>query len=68
MDSFDDPSEMTPEQRLAELADILASAFEPRGFPRFSADDVDSPEKRLDVSRCPTAPCPRRLTRREADV
>ena len=35
MDSFDDPCEMTPEQRLAELAGILASAFEPRGFPRF---------------------------------
>lgn len=35
MDSFDDPSEMTPEQRQAELANTFASAFEPRGFPRF---------------------------------
>ena len=41
MDSFDDPSEMTPEQRLAELAGILASAFEPRGFPRFVTSEPE---------------------------
>ncbi|MEZ4650469.1 MAG: hypothetical protein R3E97_17125 [Candidatus Eisenbacteria bacterium] len=32
MDSFDDPSEMTPEQRLSELADILANGTETVDF------------------------------------
>ena len=61
MDPFDDPSEMTPEQRLAEIAAILASALGEN-------PQSDSPDKRLDVSRGPTAPCPRRLTRGEVGV
>ena len=47
MDFLDDPFEMTPEQRLREVAAILALAFT---------------EKRLDVTAAPTPPCAEGLT------
>lgn len=48
------PDEMTPEQRLTEIAAILALGYR-RLHPR-------SPEKRLDVSGAHTPPCEDRLT------
>lgn len=58
-----DPTEMTPKQRLAEIASILASAL--REYPESSAPASNSPDKRLDVSRGPTALCANGLTDRD---
>ena len=54
------PEGMTPEQRLTEIAAILA-----RGFDRLRPR---SPEKRLDVSGDHTPPCEDRLTAGEVEV
>jgi hypothetical protein len=51
----DDPEEMTPEQRLAEVAAILATAWLRRPFT----------EKSLDCSAAPMPLCVNGLTGRE---
>jgi hypothetical protein len=69
MDFLDDPEEMTPEERLSELAAILATGChrmrETRAELASSAASTTPTEKRLD---CPGAPMPlldTRLTPRE---
>jgi hypothetical protein len=51
----DDPEEMTPEQRLAEVAGILAAGFRRHPFT----------EKPLDCSAAPMPLCDNGLTQRD---
>ncbi len=69
MDFLDDPEEMTPEERLAELAAILAAGYKRMRESRTElappAASTTPTEKQLD---CPGAPMPlldMGLTRRE---
>jgi hypothetical protein len=63
----DDPDEMTPEARLAEIATILAAGFlrlRKRGVEH-AADPSPSTENPLDCSGPPMAVCDNRLTQRD---
>ena len=56
-----DPAEMTPEQRLSEIAAILAD-----GLLRLpTALATEKSDKRLDVTGGPTPPCDLGLTDRD---
>jgi hypothetical protein len=61
MDFQDDPAEMTPELRLAEVAAILAAAWlrRPPALP-FT-------EKPLDCAAAPMAVCHNRLSQRDPE-
>jgi len=69
MDFFDDPSEMSPEQRFQELAAILASAHlrVPPFRPRTASGPMWGPftEKELDSSGAPLPLCDEGLTDRD---
>jgi len=64
MDSFDDPEEMTPEQRLDEIAAILASGY--LRLRRFHVSTA-STENSLDCSVPPIPLCDIGLTRRDPE-
>jgi hypothetical protein len=59
VDFFDDPEEMTPEQRLAEVAGILAAGWLRR------PPTLPFTEKRLDCSAAPMPLCVNGLTQRD---
>jgi hypothetical protein len=62
MDFLDDPAEMTPEQRLAEVAAILAG-----GYQRLRGQSANSlSDKGLDCPAAPGPPLAEGLTPREA--
>lgn len=58
MEFLDDPADLTSEQRLAEIAAILAT-----GYLRLrTIPSTENPDKGLDVSRTPAPPCVHGLT------
>lgn len=69
MDFLDDPEEMTPEQRLAEVASILAAGYSRLRARLQFAPNPGSPnsftDKGLDVSGHPRPPVDNGLTVRE---
>jgi hypothetical protein len=64
MEFLDDPEEMTPEQRLSEVACILAA-----GYIRLrrSRDSAPSAENPLDCSGAPMALCDNGLERADPE-
>ena len=60
MEFLEDPGEMTPEERLAEVAAILAA-----GWQRRSRSAVPFTEKPLDCSAAPIPLCVNGLTQRD---
>jgi hypothetical protein len=66
---LEDPSEMTPESRLGEVASILASGCGHllRGWFPYPPGAPLLTEKPLDVSRGPTPPLGRELTDRDRE-
>ena len=58
---LDNPAEMTPEQRRAEIAAILS-----QGYLR-SRPLTENPDKPVDVVRDPTPPCDNGLTHRDLE-
>jgi hypothetical protein len=59
MDFLDDPEEMTPEDRLAEVVAILAAGYlRLRQSPSMPATDLESPPSTAKPLDCPGEPLP----------
>ncbi len=70
MDFLDDPAELTPEQRLAEVAAILATGWlrtfeRPAALASDIAGSAPFTEKPLDCSAAPMAVCVNGLTAKD---